>query len=293
LAINGGVVDTGVNAGTPSAGAAAYVEIGADSDEDGTTSLNADVYLDQYFALDGCILPYGDIFKGNGAVDTAVADKSILSYWDGSDCTSTNIAIGGKTLTQTNGAFITSGGLGNVDDYYDAQGQASSLEVAIAASDVFNITQGMMSMWFNVQTTSSYRVLFGVGVDSDNYMQLSDYFPAAGLYTLTFTTRWGGSTAYTGPSGQISIGTWHYAQCLWNTISKQVAFILDGQLIETETHGGTWAGTPLSYFIGANYLGNDGCDAFYDEFHIADIPYPPQNWSAMGVPLHVPLIEVA
>jgi len=286
LAKEGQVIVTGTNVGTPSASAGAYIHIGANSDGDGTTSLNADVYLDEYWVYNTCILPYGAYFTGydqNGDYDGAHSDIDVFLEGDESNGNSLKIGIGIITILNAT-KTIGVDGAANSAFVIDASGE----EVSIPWSGNINPYDFSISFWYKYTSGAlGYSRLFSSeeGSDKFNLMRYnSDTDLRMYISGIAFT--------WTIPS--IYGGDWHYInlKCKKDT-NYFCTLILDGVDKGEIEH----SATDPTLDSGDLWIGNrasDGarpCCGAIDKFYITSDLNTPQIWTNFGKPLWMPLMK--
>jgi len=226
LMINGQMVDTGTNTGTPSTGNAAYVFTGADceSDADGTGQLPADIYIDEQLAVDGCWLPYGAWFTGNGSLDTDTMHDVITYYWNCSAVTSSDYYRGeGSGAPSVTGATYDTGVHGN-GLKCDASGEYGNLgQIIPAATGKFDI-----GFWYKeTGTPNAWGHFLGSGEgEQTNRITLS---------RNNSDTGWGFSFGDGGGSYSVTTnvfdGNWHYIRLIVDSslaTGERVTILIDG-----------------------------------------------------------------
>jgi len=287
LAVNGVVVDTGINSGTPSASNAAYVMTGCDcvTDADGTGQLEADVYLDRIEALDGCMIPDSGPF-----VDMhnsyALPHADVLFYWDGSNCLSgtSEVQIGGVNGTlgssNTGGttSFVESGGIFG-GGYFDNESDSANYWIKFPSTNIFQKEQGQIFGGLVVKTEASADRIFGIYTDANNFLDLSTITEGAQLYLRIQDSR-GGTTKYVGTTGFLfDADEPIFYRYVWKD-GDYGSLYINGILIETETGLGSWVGTPGDFYVGANGEGSGSLNGHFHSVTITNDPNTP-FWPAI------------
>jgi len=276
---------SGFNTGTPSSSGAAYVIIGANSDGDGTTSLNADVFLDNFMAFDGGIRPYGAYFTGNGSVDTDVAHSGIKFYWG---CESTSSEIGSKTITLGSTSLAS----GNVIDgtyVLDTDG-GNSASTAITSEDMIDFNKGSISLWVNVQTWTNDKYIFTASEGENNYIGLT----ITSDDDFRFNYRHNGTNELVTSSALGAVvNRWYYIRVTWDDTGKAYLYVNGiSRGTPNAVSAADWAGDGTgTFYFGGDYEGSNGADVLIDQVYITSDPDTPEVWTAFGKPLHMPLFK--
>jgi len=285
---DGKVAGTAVISDAPGASHPVVFAIGCND----TYGSDGNIIIDEIKTFDSCILSYGAYFTGNGEVNVDVAHKDILFYWNGSDCTASNISIGAIQGTKggSGGTFQTSGGLGNVAHYFDTEGTAE-LHFTITNTTHITYDKGSILVWFNIQTIADNDYIFGVG-DANDHIQAD--MDASGNIDVVYTSQ-GTSEIIT---GDIACGTgeWHCLQITFDDSEGDVkvhSYIDDVENGTAQTIANIFVPNSSDVlYLGADYAGANISDIFIDEVYWIDNPHTPQIWTAFGKPLHQPLLEV-
>ncbi len=251
-------------------------------------------YIDEVKLIDGCVLPYGAYFTGaNGSVDAANAHDDITFYWDGTDCTSTDVDIGGVQGTlgsaNTGGAtsFPTSGGIDG--GYFDNESAASNYYISFpnTSDDIIDPTSCTISFWLNLQTlsTSNGRGSFGYYINGNNFI-IGRFFSSGYMY---FDYEAGNVRETTG-NYPMTENTWYHIRL---TVGDNFDVYIDNVLWDSDVIAGTWAGTSGSLLF-ASWVGGAGSttDSWIDQAYVTNSPSTPMIPTINGVPLHVPQIQV-
>jgi len=287
LAVNGQVVDTGTNAGTASSGNAAYVIIGADSDEDGTTSLNADVYFDSYKAIDGCLLPYGgNPWLGNGEVNATAYHSDVLLYWG---CEDNDSEIGSTTFSYGTGASLTTGAKFIGSKGLDSAGGYCYVSDSSAFMDQ---TGGSISFWFQTQQSSfsGNEYFWGAEVGTDTNNIIGAGTEGKGYWRLYLAS--GGSATSQNDTEGPTTGNWDFIRIEWGDLTNggDVRLFVNGIQRISVTAGANFSTSDFDFFCLGRLAYGGGAiaehDCFIDQVFITNNPDTPDSWSVMGVPLH-------
>jgi hypothetical protein len=281
----------GVNTGTPSASGASYSHIGAASDGDGTTSLNADVYLDDYKALDNCILKWGAFHIGNGQgflVDIDTPYKHLSWYFDGqAELAQGSTDLGtAKNPTNSGGSFVTTDPLFGTN-HWDSNGATNVITRADSAEDIVDYNKGFVAGWFNVQSFSGGEYVFDVR-DADGSDRISAVLDASGNIDVTYRSN-SVDEVITGDIA-ITAGKWFWLKVTWDDTDKVHAYINGMENGTPQDIANTWGGgSGLTWYFTEDYNGANGVDAFIQTLWFGKDPGCPEIPTAFGQSLHVPL----
>ena len=302
LVINGIVVDFDVNIGTPSVSDPSYVCIGADADGDGTTSLNADIYLDSFKTFNDCILPFGVIETQSlqrGDYDNVHSDISY--YWNCSGVTAADY-IGSAAPTVSGGSYET----GVVGNGYRADASGEHAYIVGSGANNFSMTKGAISFWFKSVTSfndSADHYLFGAR-GTGGAAQGDFYINKNSSNFIICATRDAGVSRYTYFTTiyfSVNWLNWNHYRYVWDSTApvyagKHIGFWVNGYPVPHGSGVGidaTWTASTSSayYSIGNDYKATTrDCGGIIDEFYITDDPYTPEIWTAFGKPLWTPLV---
>jgi hypothetical protein len=115
-------------------------------------------------------------------------------------------------------------------------------------------TEGTLSIWVKIDTTTSTRTMFQARVDSNNYVTL---FYHAGSNELRFTYRAGGQSDVLASTDAIEgDGNWHHVAATWSGSANDISLYLDGALQGDDSISGTWAGSMVLCDIAQDTTGN-------------------------------------
>jgi hypothetical protein len=299
LAQDGQVIEVGSNTGTPTASHPSVFSIGALNDR--TTP--GDYIIDEIKTFSEALLPYGAYHIGNSdgllaGIDNPHADLTF--FWD-CQASGSGAAKGGAnlatdyTVTLNGSAAITSGAALVGTNGLDIVGSdgTHSASVPIASADIIDGRKGSVGIWINPQTfTAALDYFLCFGNDSNNLsvtFNSTDYVYCvyeANNSTKTVT----GTTDFTSLTGK-----WAYIRFDWADADNGSFIRLKVNGVEedfdsTVTESFTNPSSNTLY-IGASRLGDNSTDSFIGRVFISNNPNTPEIWTAMGKPLHVPLID--
>jgi len=284
LSKNGQTVNADTNTGTPSTSGASYVHIGADSDGDGTTSLNADIILDDFKAFSGCLLPFGGgPFVGNGEVDSNLYHSDIIFHWDMDSVSDTAPNIGGVTLTKVGSPTATTGLNGNGITFTNGNCFYYSL------STLSFPESGTVSCWYKNTSALSVAGKFFAHGTLDSYLQ---FCRLSTDYTFRFSTsadyNWHDFTV----SSNIFDGNWHFVALRYDIPDSWSEMWIDGIVEDScDSADGTLITDYLTtgnLYIGDRDTSDRGINGIIDEFYITNNPNTPDRWSIFGTPINEP-----
>jgi len=137
-------------------------------------------------------------------------------------------------------------------DYYSMQfdGTDQYLNGDTLAAQ-FNKDAGTVSCWIIQPTTSTTTMMFGLRVDSNNFIQM---FYHAGSNSFRGTYKGGGTSAALATTA-VSIENstkWHHVAFTWDTTADEAKLWIDGAECDTETSLPTISGTFSTFDIGQN-----------------------------------------
>ena len=146
-----------------------------------------------------------------------------------------------------------------VDDYVAIDG----------ISSVFSATAGAISLWAQIDTTSTTVNLLKAYVDANNSITIF-YHASANELKLNYK---GSGTANTAVSTAAieGDGLWHHIVGTWNTAATEIKLYLDGEVAQTTSSMTTFVGSLSAASIGNNadgggyFLGNIDEVSLYDE----------------------------
>tara|TARA_R110002020_G_scaffold149428_4_gene325711 strand:- start:1158 stop:1895 length:738 start_codon:yes stop_codon:yes gene_type:complete len=123
---------------------------------------------------------------------------------------------------------------------------------------LINTSEGSVSLWCKLDTTSSNGTLFRTRVDGNNYISLLYH---ASTNQMRFEYKAGGTLKQAKFSDAIeNDGLWHHIVGTWSASGDELKIYLDGTLKNTTTGLGTWSGTLIDADLGQNLTGG----AFYN-----------------------------
>ena len=135
-------------------------------------------------------------------------------------------------------------------DYYAMQfdGTDEAIEYDAAATQ-FDKDVGTVSAWVTVPTTTTTRMVFGVRVDSNNFIQM---FYHAGTNQFRATYKGGGSSKALSTSSPAmeNSGQVHHVAMTWDTTADEVKLWVDGIERDDASNLPTISGTFSTFYIG-------------------------------------------
>jgi len=264
-------------------------------------SSGSDIIIDEIKTFSSCILPYGSIFTGNGAVDTDVAEKSVLFYLDfeGADDATRRT----DKINSVVGTYGSSGGIIQVGAVlagtygYNNQDISANyyLEYAVTNQDIVNLNIGAISLWVYLDYIATNDRIFEIGTsgDADNSIGIQ-MNTSVGLIA---TYRANGVNESVQVGSNQTADLWYHLLMTYDslgTYDNKIHFYVNGEEVGTaQTIANEWNGTlsPTLYF-GCDRSEGNNAGIYIDQVYITNDPNTPQNWTAFGVPLHVPLLEI-
>jgi len=223
-----------------------------------------------------------------------VAHEDILFHWDGSDCTGSNVSIGGVQGTLGSGntggvtSFPISEGIGNNEGYFDNESDAATYYLSFPLTPTqINFNEGCISLWVKFPSVVTGDYVLGIG-ESSNLIWLSI---DAGLLTFRYTADSGSSTCDSNAAP--TAGLWYFVKICWSQ-SLSLAWLEINGIVQTDTAAisYSWAGvTSATLYLGAGYSGVSNCDAHISGLTITNNPNTPDTWSVFGKPVYMPLIK--
>jgi len=283
-----------IGSGTPSASGASYVHIGAESDGDGTTSLNADVYLDWYKAFDGCILNYGGFYIGNGQgllADISNPHADLSWFFDGQAAA----AKGGTDLGDDDNPTNSGGQFAATDpilgtNVWDSNGASNVLTVADTSEDIIDYNKGFIAGWFKVVSASGGEYLIDVS-DADDSDRISAVLDASNNIDVTYKSQ-GTSETITGDIA-VTDGAWFWLKITWDDTGKVHSYINGQENGTAQDIANTWGGgNGLTWYFTEDHDGGNGVDAHIGAIYMGKDPNTPEIWTAFGKPLHQQIADI-
>jgi len=230
-------------------------------------------YFDDVKLIDGCMLPYGAYFTGNGAIDTDHAHEDITFLWQGADATPI-----GSDVTNDGGDYSTDGPIGTkAFDNSDAGDNASA-----ATSGNISAAEGSLSFWFKPNSAlgadctlfyadAAFKIWWD---DSDN-----DVVFTYNTDVLNQTTAFAAGDT-----------NWHHVEAKWDA-SNKLFLIVDGVVASLLT--GVDSAPTLDatmYFTADDADGTNRADVLISDFMITDTMGTPQIPVILGSgPIHAPI----
>ena len=130
----------------------------------------------------------------------------------------------------------------------------------------FSKDYGTVSCWIIQPLTSTTTMMFGLRVDSNNFIQL--YYHAASN-ELRLSYKGGGSTVQAASDTAIeNDGNWHHAAATWSSSADQAIIYMDATKKETKTSLPTIAGDFATSDIGQNTNGGAYWDGKINDFSL-------------------------
>jgi len=229
--------------------------------------------FDNVKIINGCMLPYGAYFTGNGAVDPDHAHEDITFLWQGADATPI-----GTDVTNDGGDYSTDGPIGTkAFDNSDAGDNASA-----ATSGNISAAEGSMSFWFKPNSAlgadctlfyadSAFKVWWD---DSDNDV------------VFTYNT----DVLNMGTAFAAGDTSWHHVEIKWKA-SDSLYINVDGLVTSLLT--GVDAAPTLDatmFFTADDADGTNRADVLMSDVMITDTMGTPQIPVILGSgPIHAPI----
>lgn len=290
--LDGKVIATGVNTGTPSTSHPSAFHIGCD----GVHADAGDIIIDEIKTFDACILPYGAYHIGNGAGLLADIDNphsDLTFFWD-CQATGAGCAKSGSGLTTSETGTVTNNGTASAvgtpilgSNYYDNIDNTSSIAFSVTEETEINLSSGSLGIWFYIDNPVTADYLFGYDNDGD---LLRIYQDGANtlrvLYYLDSNTR-GNVTGI-----PFTSSVWNFIELKWQDGSSGFFEVyLNGVFIERDTHTGSKVASGSSTMYFGAYSGGGNCDYWIGAAYITNNPNTPQIWTNFGKPLWLPLMQ--
>ena len=244
--------------------------------------------LDNIKLIDGCLLPYGAYFTGNGAVDTDVAHEDILVYLIGSEAETEGTTIGNFTINFSDvpsEAHVTDI-YGNAESAVDfTSSNYDGLDFPCNTTNgAINIDEGTLSLFINNANLNNY-IYSHTQNSSAFYLR---YLDATTVRTYTNGDLW---------QPTVGINMWdgglHHIRYTWNHTLSLRRIYIDGILQATNTS--SWTQTyDLSsgnLVIGNSGIGSsDGSMAIFEKIFITNKFETPQIPVILGSgPIYMPI----
>ncbi len=252
-------------------------------------SAYGEVTIDNIKLYDGCVRPYGAFFAGNGSVEPAIADKSLLFYWD---CETTAVNIpSGSTMSLSSGASLTTDHPAVGSKGLKISGGESGASLAVTANDICNFKKGMIGFWFYPDTPSVSKTLFSLMDDADNYIGLRTNWDNELECRALIEIGAVATSAASGNSWLIDANQC-WIEVRWDVDEGFFKSYVNGLLDLDLTPSGTWSGDGdgVIYLGNSNYAGTT--DGYFDQWFISDDPLCPSLWTVNYQPTHMPEMEI-
>jgi hypothetical protein len=291
MAIDGIAVDFDINTGTPTTSHPIEFFIGCDT----ARGSPADIIIDEIKTFSEAVLPYGAYFIGNGSglladIDNPHADLSW--YFDGQAAAAkggANLASD-KNPTNSGGSFVTTDPIVGTN-HWDANGATNVLTIVDSAEDIVDYSKGFVAGWFQVQSAAGGEYLIDVR-DADGSDRISAVLDASNNIDVTYRSN----SVDEAIVGDIPItdGVWFFFKITWDDTDKVHCYINGQENGTPQDIANTWGGgSGLTWYFTEDYNGTNGVDAFIGNIYMGKDLGCPEILSAFGVPLHIPLIDLA
>ena len=246
-------------------------------------------YIDEVKLFNEAILPYGAYFTGNGAVDTDVAHKDLLFYADFEGATETirlTDKINSVVGTLNSSAAITTGSK-LVGSYgFDATSDTDDyVEWAVTSQNIFNWAEGTILFWVNCQSFSADQEPFKAEDDVSNEITIESRGTDEARIALIIGGVANNSSDTT--ANVLELNIWKLWRLSWNRADERYTLWVNSVEVASITSTtGTWGGdgTGILRF-------SDDINIWIDQIYVTNKENAPEIWTAMGKPLHLPLID--
>ncbi len=266
---------SGTNTGTLEADNPTTAQIGAYREVVG------DNVFHEIKTYDACFLPYGAYFTGNGSVNTSLAHKDLVDYFDCESLTgptqlNSQVPVVTGTVTQTTDCIVGTNAI-------QIASNVNYLDIPVT-QDLR--AQGCISFWCKtLSTVTSYDSMFALLYDDTNKIQFSTPSSITDPYILYFANGTNRRKQFT---WDFDIGNWHFYEFKWIHNSYLGVFV-DGLEVSGLAYDGTWEtmlGMPTTLRLGYGWQ-----EAIFDQIYITNNPNTPQIPTVNGIPIHVPYME--
>lgn len=259
------------------------------------------VIIEDFLIYNAPILPFGTFLPANHSVSSAYNDVSgdIVFYWNGSDCTASNVQIGGvqgtlgASNTGSTTSFPTTGGPGG-SGYFDNESLSAGYWISfpVTNGDLLDLAKGRMGFWFNpAQVPAGVNdLIFGVGDVTDNRLELvfSDQ-------NIKMQYETGGLIRYANVDTTVfAVDTWYWIEVAWaDVVNGSITQIFVNGIEDWASGGGSFgtATNPASdvMYVGADDSGNSPCDCLIYGLTITNNHLTPCLPFVLGAgPVHIP-----
>jgi len=234
--------------------------------------------FDNVKLIDGCLLPYGAYFTGNGAVDVDHAHEDITCFVKGDEANTDALKIGTGTMAVADVTYAT-----------DVFGNASSAVVINSGNDDFIIPSAnlpslpySLSFWFKgSDTPSGYNMFFSL---MDAYSEFSLY---RNDNDASIVLRHNGQICGFSVSATVFDNNWHHI--LVRVAASAQSLEINGVVQDSTTTSLTAIDAPADIYLG-NENGSYLLSGSYSDFYIINNPNTPQIPVILGSgPIHAPI----
>lgn len=254
------------------------------------------IYIDEIKLYDACILPYGTFISAQHVHDDDYTDahNDITFYWDGSDCTSTDVQIGGVQGTlgsnNTGGStsFVETGGPANTG-YFDNESDVAvgyGIAFPITSNDIINPEFCSISFWAYIPIfESSNRIL---SVDNGSLDAIKIATQPTEKFVLTLTNTDGTQFSYAAAHNTTPVASWFFIRAEVDIANGGGRLFLNNFLVAEVTNftGVLRSSTHVRICHNSASYGNN-IDAYVYGFTITNDPYTPELPFVMG---HGPVV---
>jgi len=252
--------------------------------------------IDNFKIYSAPILPYGSFIPGDiiHSDEYSRAHSDVTFFWDGSDCTSSDVQIGGVlgTLGSSNTggttSFPTSGGVGD-GGYFDNEDRTTTnyLRLPVTSNDLVDPNSCTIGVWVSFPSTPTARsTILSFGVDANNFYEL--YIDGGVSNAVVLRSMRNGVSDYSyNASYPVAANTEYFIEA--RLTADSVGVFMDSILMEEEATTGVFVGDISYLFLGINYTGTSyGCDCHISTVTITSSPSTPSVSTINGIPVNYP-----
>jgi hypothetical protein len=240
----------------------------------GTGQWEAEGILENCKIYNGCLLPYGAYFTGNGEVNVDHANKDILAFIEGS---SLSIGTGVVTL---DGATTATGVWGDADEALEADSDTDLFSIPFVHGVNANKDQGSVSFWYKYTSGTNQNNARFFDYSAEVFALLRNASDTSIIFSgnsLTVHSVWDGA--------------WHYMSFRYDGVAEECWIFIDG--IRYDWSSPSFG--PYTFDSGNLCFFNRAAKGRYlygiiDEVIITNNPYTPQIPVILGSgPIHAPI----
>ena len=265
----------------------------------GNDANQLDGVLDNFKILDGCLLPYGAYFTGNGGVDTDLAHEDITFYLDfeGANDTARLTDKIGSIVGSITGSSVLSTGSALFGTYgYDnvAADSDERIDYAITSTNV-NAQKGSLLFHAIVNNLSASTGFAGFYYDANNYLTvyMADGNGDVAIRYRIASTNYEDETDGTNP---IVEGQQICYRLIWDLDNDYIKLFMDGvEILSNESVTGTMSYDFSNFRVGGlPHTESYSADIFIDDIYITNNPNTPQIPVILGSgPIYAPIKDVS